>query len=187
MEECYGAVEALIDGVWGWAINIHALLVGESDLVGSLFGVSNLGGFRAPFEGRGLPPDTSLDFLRLIDDLRTAGSEVRGASYATHDEILKIDWNEAAVEADARIHRFRMDPLGNVSFAGKALHYPELGSEAPTMQHPITIGGYVYRRVRLCRRDLLVDSRFSLLLSLSQTLAGALGSDSVRWSVVFAS
>lgn len=182
--EHYGVLEVFRYESWMGIVRTESLLLDEHELLGSLFGGDDSAGFPPLFSARGLPADVSEDFRRLTDELQVGGATVILASSAMLGDLRAIPWEDLAKEYDARIHKIRVTDDGAEQLVGKALSYPEVDAPVGWPGIEVRVNEFVYRRVRLRRRDLLVDSAFPVLMELAEVLASHYGEENVRWSVV---
>jgi hypothetical protein len=102
---------------WTNAIDLNLLYVDRDyDAFGCLFGAANFAGFEPVAAYRGLPGDVSPAARAAYE----SSSPVFGATWIGWTEVVAIDWDEPAARPDSRIHEYRRDGNGDLTYTGKA-------------------------------------------------------------------
>ena len=178
MADWFGALEFHASGMWWCATRSDNILWSEKDLLGSLFGGTNVGNFRVLFPMDGAPHQLSYDFAKTVSELEAIATVDCG--WVPFASLKEIDWEEAALAPEERLHRFRMLEDGSEVYLGKALSF---GFPIPPDG---IVGDERFRRVRLRRSDLLELSNFPMFLRIGDVLADRFGAENVRWVVMLA-
>lgn len=184
--QIYGGVEFRLGSDWLKLIEISSLLLKHSDLYACLFGVHNYAGYVPLFADRGFPSDCSES---LRSEAAVYIDEVSHPSWVLWSELQRVDWEEAAIRRDERIHEFILE--GNEErFVTKWLNHPGRESIRDALnvnpESIIRADMRIFRRPVLKRIDCLEGTDFPLLMKLMGCLAERFGEDGVRMVVWFA-
>jgi hypothetical protein len=105
------------DSTWRAAVALYPLYDSRDyDAFGCLFGVRNYAGFRPLADQRGLPDDAAAETRAAYAE----DDEFFGATWLAWSELATVDWSEPAVQPDARVHQYRLEPDGTETYVGKA-------------------------------------------------------------------
>jgi hypothetical protein len=104
---------------WVSVVNIGPILSRQYDMFACLFGVMNYANFRPLAPERGIPADTSQEVAR---DLLDHEQNALFPTWIGWDEIQAIDWNEAGIKPDERVHRYEMQDGGHLRYVSKGVH-----------------------------------------------------------------
>jgi hypothetical protein len=185
MSQIYGAVEVAFGDNWCDVINVSSLLLQHFDLNACLFGVDNYAGYTPLFPDRGLPEDCALSLRAAVEAL---GDEECHPSWASWEELQRIDWDERATRRDLRITEFVRES-GVEQAVTKSLNVAGMEDVRAALDRDpsadIVVDGRTFRRLVLTRRDSVEDTDFPLLMRLMGCLAERFGGHRVRLTVWF--
>lgn len=159
----YGFVEVKLfdNGLDDWysVIDTGAVLIGNYDFFGCLFGIRNPSNFEPLFANRGIPEDCCDE---IKQDFQNGG--FLEPTWCTYKELLNINFDEKALAPDSRV----LQNYNGVIVKG----YPN--NDAERAQAKI-----------MTRGEALDEPGYKLLLSLMQVLASRYGDSNVRWIAYF--
>ncbi len=180
---------------WQAAIELDQLYDARHyDAFGCLFGVRNYARFRPLAAGRGLPED-------LSPTAREAARRWRhhDATWISWAEVAAVDWDEPAQAPDLRLHQYRRQADGGLTYQGKSLWSPKL-TEATGIPREDFLNGridwetdqefvlddLVFRAEIQRRRDAVPpDGNWKPVWQTMRSLAEQAGPDDVRLVVWF--
>lgn len=183
MAQMNGYVEIQVVDDWYAAIELGALLNKHLDLNACLFGVDNHAHYEPLFADRGIPDDCS---ARVAEAIERFPAAFFGGSWASYEELSRVDWDELATAADDRVHEIEVieGVEKPVSKWLNSIRYPDVRAALATTSE-VRQGNRVFRRPIIARREALVDTHFPVLLELMQVLANTFGPKGVRLVVYF--
>lgn len=185
MLQIYGAVEARVSDEWYEVINVSSLLMQHADLNGCLFGVDNYAGYVPLYPDRGLPIDCSETLRTRAEPFLDQHSHT---SWVLWSELKRINWEERATGPDQRVTELAREAEVE-RVVGKWLNEPHLQPVRDALDRDpngiVLVGGRLFKRLVLSRKDSLMGTDFPLVMNLMRCLAERFGDDGVRLTVWF--
>ena len=159
----YGTVEVKLfnDGFDDWfsVIDSGAIVTGNYDFFGCLFGVRNPSNFEALFPNRGLPEGCSEEVQAEFSE-----GDYKDITWCSYSELIRIDLSEKALAPDQRVLQ---------EYEGRMVKAYAENDEQRAKAKTMT------------RAEALNEPGFILLMELMAVLAKKYGDESVRWVVSF--
>jgi hypothetical protein len=156
--------------VWSAVVRVALLLDRDYDAFGCLFGVTNYADFQPIAPNRGIPTDASEIVQHEIASLADVPGALLWPTWIAWSEVQTIDWDEQTRHPDSRLHRYRREPDGQLTYESKAVWSADLAQltghtlAEVTKQPPVWPEGqewhtdtHVFRAEKLRRRDVHSD------------------------------
>jgi len=155
-----------------WSGVEELIVLGHYDMFGCLFGVRNYANFRPIAPERGIPADASPEVKQRVAEIlewfERGSTDFYSDTWISWAEIKAIDWEEEALGADSRLHRYRRSEDGTLVYEGKSSWSGELAAavgmdltealyyklDLPEGEE-VDLGERVYRAVKIKRKEVI--------------------------------
>ena len=182
---------------WSAVVSVGLLLDRDYDAFACLFGVTNYAYFQPIAPNRDIPSDASEIVQLEIANLAGVPDALLWPTWIAWSEVQTIDWDEKTRHPDSRLHRYRREADGHLTYETKAVWSAELAQitghtlAEVTKQPPIWLEGqewhtdtHVFRAEKLRRQDVLAED-WQMIFTIMKLLARRFGDQYVRLVVWF--